>query len=715
MGEQLKPFSVIKLTIAGALLLSIGGYDFGLLPSPKISLGVLLALLVVDKARAAFAAQGRAETLAAWREWARRHRFALGLAAITAMALALRLFGATRDLGHVALGIDENRLNASVLHLFRTGEIDYRTVEHYPGIHYWTLTGTYLVAYLWGLMTDVADTLARMPRTHFVAFGRAVSAVQSAATVLLAGLLGRRLAGPRAGLLAAALLAIAPLSVSLGRQLRNDAAQTMLIVAAVVVALGLLRGTFRSWEPALAGALAGLAAGVKYTGVFALLPVGLAAALSVDKDRRWQALALIACGFLPAALLSNHFVWADLPNLVDQLSDQILITGQDHWAAQDNPAAYHIRILAQRVVGWPLLLLAAAAVAYHLAAGRARWWVFSVYPLVYVWFVAQRPSQLPRWVYPAAPFAAVAACAGLVALIDWIGARVAAALSGGRTADDRRHAEPPDPPDRRWLAGRRRFAPAVALLVLVFFAPMLWATAMNLNRQLSPPTFTLAERWIVDNAAPGDRILLQNNWLQLDGQVFALDRRRSLEEALTGGRYALAANDWIVVHEALLQHDGLANLRLVEKVSVDPTFFGNQGPDFAIYAPRPIEPASLPLRVSLNDPGADEYLDHRWPPSSSRADGRPLPADGASLFLPPLGSDGEWLDILVAPTTDAVALEATTGSTDLPLERGREDGGLVFSSELPLGLVGPGVIEVTLRPAPEGPPMHILGFRLRSE
>lgn len=692
MGQQLKLLNLIKLTVAAALLLSIGGYDFGLLPSPKFSLGILLVLLVAGSVGDAFAAQGRTATLAAWREWGSRHRFALGLAAITILALALRLFGATRDLGHVALGVDENRLNASVLYLFRTGDINYRTVEHYPGIHYWMLTGTYLAAYLWGLMTDVADTLARMPRTHFVAFGRAVSAVQSTATVLLAGLLGRRLAGARTGLLAAALLAIAPLSVSLGRQLRNDAAQTLLIVAAVLVALGLQRGGFRRWEPVLGGALAGLAAGVKYTGVFALLPIGLAAALSVDRDRRWQMVGLIACGFLPAALLSNHFVWADLPNLVDQLSDQILITGEDHWAAQSNPAAFHMQILAQRVVGWPLLLVGGAAIAFHLAAGNARWWVFSIYPLTYVWFVAQRPSQLPRWVYPAAPFAAVAACAGLVALIDWVGARAADTAPRGTL--------------------RTRLA---ALLVLLFFAPVLWAMSLNLSRQASPPTFAVAEQWIVDNAAPGDRILLQNNWLRLDRQRFTLNRQQSLEETLDGGAYELAANDWIVAHEALLQHEGLNRLRQVRRVSVDPTFFGNQGPDFAIYAPRPVAPVELPLQVNLSDRDAEDYLGHEWPRRGGGANGRQLPAEGAGLFLPPLGGDGEWLDIIVVAAAAPVALEATAGGVDLPLQRGQEEPGPAFTAALPLSLVGPGVIEVRLRPAAGSAPIYVVGFRLRRD
>jgi hypothetical protein len=697
MDEQDNPTrsisSVAKLVFAAMLLLRIGGFGFGVLPPATLSLTMLVVLLAYERVARDLATDGRDKTLARWREWARRHAFALGLAAITAAALALRMFGIARDLGHVQLGIDENRLNASILHLFTTGEIDYRTVEHYPGIHYWMLSGTYLVAYLWGLMTNVADTLAAMPRTHFVAFGRVVSALQSTATVALTGLLGRRLAGPRVGLLAAGVLALAPLSVSLGQQLRNDAAQTMLIVAAVLVALGVNRRDFSPWEAVVGGGLAGLAAGVKYTGVFVLFPVLLAAATSEDRQRRWRALGLAGCGFLAAALLSNHFVWADLPNLVDQLRAQIAITGEGHWAAQSNPAAYHVRILAQRVVGWPLMLLAAGAVAYHLAAGRWRWWLFATYPLTYIWFVAQRPSQLPRWVYPAAPFAAVAACAGLLALVRFASARVA-------------------PPQRPFP--RRAFAGAMAVLLL---SPLLWAAALDISRQLPAPTYILAERWLEQNSAPGDRVLIERNWLQLDGGRYELNRQRPLEAVLEGGFYELAANDWIVVHEEVRGHPALEDMTLAGAIRVNPSFLGNQGPDFYIFSPPAVEPVAPPLQVMLGRAAADPYLGHQWPARRAGERGRRLPQAGAGLFLPPLGEGSLQLDLVLrreSPDAAPPALEVFSRGRRLDArvtETGASDE-VTYTIELSLRTVGPRVVALFLRPAAGGGSPYALRFRL---
>jgi len=694
MAEQLTPsprlLSAAKFLAAGLLLLRLGGYGHGIAPSAGIFLAILLLLLVYERLHGELAVHGREAALSRWRDWVGRHGFALGLAAITVLALGLRFFALTREFGHLPPNVDENRLNVSILHLFRTGDIDYRTVEHYPGIHYWMLAGTYLFAYVWGLMSDVGRSLGQMPANYFLGFGRAVSALQSTATVVLVGVLGRRLVCARAGLLAALVMALAPLSILVGRQLRNDAAATMLIVAAVIVALGVYRRGFRLWEAALGGALAGLAAGVKYTGVFALLPVLLACALSEDRLRRGQAAGLALAGFLAAALLSNPFVWADIPNLLVQLSDQISITGEGHWAAQDNPAGYHVMTLVHRVLGWPMLLLGAAVLAYHLAAGSKRWWVFAIYPLTSIWFVAQRPSQLPRWVYPEAPFMAVAAAAGLVALLAWANRRFPAVQRD-----------------------RTRRTVLAALTIIVFLSPMIRTNALNLSLLISTPTWTLTEQWVESNAAQGDRILLDRYWLQLDAARYDLNRQ-PLDEVLDQGSYELAANDWIVVHEQLFGHAALGNLRRVGRITLDHSFFGTQGPDFFIFQPPEVAPARVPLQVMLAERGARRYLGHEWPSPGSDATRR-LPEAGAGLYVPPLGRQTLQLDVIVAPPASGPlpAIDARAGRSDVDVLRTRgDDGSLVFTIELPLRVVGPGVVSVFLRPQPDSGPVDVRGFRL---
>lgn len=687
---------VARLIAAAALLLRIGGYGAGVIPPALVCLAILVALVAAGRWADAVQLRGRAHAAADLRAWASENSFWLTLSAVALLAAVVRLAAITQDLGHVAPGIDENRLNSSILFFFRTGEIDHRTVEHYPGVHFWLLTGSYLLAYLRGLTQGLADTFAGMPREVFFAAGRLVSTAESVATVVLVGLLGRRLAGARTGLWAAGLLALAPLSISLGRQLRNDAAQTMLIVAAVYVALGVYRRGHSGYAPLLAGALAGLAAGVKYTGVFALIPVLLAAVSTEDTARRGRASVLALGGFVAAALTSNHFVVTDLPRLVYQLSSQIQITGPLHWAAQDNPAAFHVMILATRVVGWPLLILGAATLVVHLAAGRWRWWVFAAYPLVYIGFVSGRPSQLPRWVYPAAPFAAIIAAAGLVAVTAYLGRRMDAA----------------DRPRLAWAAG--------PILAFILVSPVVWRTATELNRRFGAPTYRVAEEWLEHNTAAGDRILIQRRWLDLDPKRFSLNRVASLQDQLDGGRHALAANDWIVVHEALRRHSTLEALTLGKDITVDAFLGGNQGPDFAIYAAPRIAATDAPLDLRLDTDEAFDFLGPEWSREPDPRPGLALPPAGASLFLPPLGSAGRTLDIVVAAADDdddAASLVLDFESAGRALIATRisvaPNGAQTFTMELSLRVVGPGVVRVFVRPGAGAGPVRVLRIRLR--
>jgi len=369
-----------QVAAASAMLLRIGGYGAGWLPSLPLCVLLLAMLMSVGWFLRISAGGDWHETIQRLLAWAEDRWFWLGLAAVVVFALAVRLYGIGDELGHIDVGIDQRRLTTSVVHFFQTGELQHTTVEHYPGIHFWFLAAGFSFAYLSGLMAGLAANLNSMPAEIFALAGQVVSALQGTATVLLTGLLGYRLVGRRVGLLAAFLMAISPLSLELSVQVRNDASQVMFVTAAVVVALGNYRSG-RGLEAFVAGALAGLATGIKYSSLFVVIPVFLAAATSEEKERRGPSLALASAGFVAALALSNHFLWADIPNFLRQLSDQIGITDESHWAAQANPAAFHVFVLARQVVGWPLMVVAAGISALRLAAGKWRWWMFLSFPL----------------------------------------------------------------------------------------------------------------------------------------------------------------------------------------------------------------------------------------------------------------------------------------------------------------------------------------------
>ena len=109
-----------------------------------------------------------------------------------------------------------------------------------------------------------------------------------------------------------------------------------------------------------------------------------------------------------------------------------------------------------------------------------------------------------------------------------------------------------------------------------------------------------------------------------------------LDAVLQGSPYALAANDWIVVPETFFKNAGLKRLMLVTRVRADsPMFGGKQGYDYEIYAPPKLPPSTGPIEIRLDDAAVDPFLGLEWAARAKGEPGRPLPARGASLYLPP--------------------------------------------------------------------------------
>ena len=453
--------------VATCLLVGLAGSGPAWLPSTSVLVAILLALNVGCSVLARNDGGVLSDRLWQWLGFARFHWFSVALLCLAAVGTALRFAGIGADLGHIPIGIDENRLARSVLSFFRTGEIDHRTVEHYPGIFFWILSGSYLGTYLWELMSGTAERVGQIPTEHFVLVGRMTSALVDVCTIAVTGLLGKRLAGPRVGIVAALVVTASPLSVQISAQMRNDSTLVLLATSAILATVWTAGSEQRS--PAFfAGLLAGLAAAVKYSGVFVLVPV-LVSALVVGRSAdRVHRFGLSILGFVVALAVTNHFLWADLPNFLRQLGDQIAITSEGHWAARDNPAWFYIEVLTRRGTGWVLLLLAGALAVWGLAGRKPAAWLLIAFPLCYLWFMPQRPSQLPRWVYPLVPSVAIAGSWMLTILVDQVKRRT----NGG---------------------GRPRFASGPVAVVIV-----LLAVAQPLARGLCPrpqPAAISANSW----------------------------------------------------------------------------------------------------------------------------------------------------------------------------------------------------------------------------
>ena len=611
-----------RVLLAGALFVRLAGAGREWLPSAPVLAGALVAWFAL--------AALRREGVRGWRARAGLDGFAIALIVLMALTVLVRIPSIDTDLGRQPPDIDGHRLGASVKHFFVTGGIKYDTVEHYPGVVFWAITASSLISYLSGIMTGAFQSVRTMPVESFMLAARLTNIGAAVLTVGVTGLIGRRLGGSGAGLIAAGLLAFVPLAVGTSTETRNDPGQVLLLVATVWAALVAYTDRDPRWAVA-AGALAGLASGVKYTSVFALVPVMFSVLAEETAAERLRRACLVLAAFAVALGISNHFLWWDFANFVRQLSDQVLITGEGHWAATDNPAAMHRDVLARSGPGWPLLVLGAGWGAWVLATGRPRAWLFWSFPLLYSWFTTHRPSQFDRWVYPLLPFVAIAGACGLMAVAGWV-ARW-----------------------RHWSRSPRMRAlepVAVALVFALALALPLRASAVAISRRITPSTGMVLERWLQQSVPSGDVVLLEQGWLDLRDAAFSVLRVPDLEWALGPGEYALSAADWIVVPETHYSNTALGRLVLLKTVEAEQrSFGGNLGYDYRVYVPPRLAPVQR-VDLNLDDESVQPMLGWEWDRRAGGSPGRLLPDRGARLFVPPL-----------APREVTIALDVANAGT----------------------------------------------------
>jgi len=128
--------------------------------------------------------------------------------------------------------------------------------------------------------------------------GRLLSVAAATLTLPVLYLLGARLAGPRAGTLAALVLALSPLHIWYAREARPYALVALLIALCYLALVAVLQGGHRAWIAVYAGA----AVAALYTedsAVFALAPQTLILLCAVA--RRWPRARLLALAFVAAA------------------------------------------------------------------------------------------------------------------------------------------------------------------------------------------------------------------------------------------------------------------------------------------------------------------------------------------------------------------------------------------------------------------------------
>jgi hypothetical protein len=152
---------------------------------------------------------------------------------------------------------------------------------------------------------------------------------------------------------------------------------------------------------------------------------------------------------------------------------------------------------------------------------------------------------------------------------------------------------------------------------------------------LRPATHHQVERWIREHSARDDAVLVEADWLDLEGSEVRLRRVLRLGDALKGGLYFLCAHRWIVVPEPHRQDPGLQRLTLVKRFPAEQAAFGgHRGYDFELYGPPEGCSATEKADVRLDAPEAAAFLGLEWEQNGGRGPGLAVPQHGAGLFLP---------------------------------------------------------------------------------
>jgi 4-amino-4-deoxy-L-arabinose transferase-like glycosyltransferase len=438
------------------------------------------------------------------------------LAAVLVLAALLRLKGIAWGLPLSLVNVDESTVLPKAFGVARGG-LDPQFF-YYPSFFFYLVGAVYLLAapVLWAVRG--VDPLAMAsfvtdPTPYFV-LGRLVSAAAGTASVYLVYRLGREAFGRPAGLVAALLLAVAPLHVAYSHMAVTDVTATALSLLALLLLLQAARGA--GGRRLIAGAVvAGLATSTKYNLGLLVLPATVAAAYACREQVAARLAArraargpggphLAAFGraalawarplllrvYLPmlvAFVLGSPFIVLDPGHFRHDFlrQNRIMARGWLGFENAGNGLWYNLHVNLWAALGAVLLVLGLAGLVWALWRHRPFDLMVAPYVIVYVAYVSTWKELADRYLLPVVP------------LLILLAVRFCVELATARPA---------------W---RRVGVPvAAALLAVALVAPV--RASLAFDRGLSgPDTRAQATAWIEANVPTGATVAVETSGPQL--------------------------------------------------------------------------------------------------------------------------------------------------------------------------------------------------------
>jgi len=397
----------------------------------------------------------------------------------------------------------------------------------------------------WTLARDLLNVPNRIEYQHLLQVGRVLAAVADTLTVWLVYLLGRRMYGPVAGLVASALLGAAVLHIQSAHFFISDPFLATAVVASVYWMVRRVESG-RVQDAVVSGALMGLAVGAKFSAIMLLIPLALSltwnrsAAISVRggslrwvvaQGGRWlrrpvaEIAVAVGVAFIvfavtnPFALLDNT-CHSTRPGFTLPLINVTVGPFTNHSCYLQNIAIQSSMVRGNPGIPFTLQYIGTPAYTYFVDQ-MVRWGLGVPLAVVAfggllwsVWRLGSRRSFCPggdsvllawalpfflvtggfqvkflRYLLPLTPFL----------IVMGAGMLVAAGRHPGN-AENQVAGEP-----------RRRGVVRAAIIVVVVALNSLWAVAfVNLYRVQEHP-WIAASRWIRENV-PGNSVVATEHW-----------------------------------------------------------------------------------------------------------------------------------------------------------------------------------------------------------
>jgi hypothetical protein len=473
----------------------------------------------------------RAEVSELWS----RARTPVVLALILAVAFSLRYAGAGSGLPQSYIP-DEYDYVHSYLVMIKRGDMNPRW-WHHPSIQPYVNVAAYLVAYY------SQASSGRWPRIHdlqvedALLWGRvAAGVIPGTLAVLAVFFLGRRMFGTTVGLIASALLAVAPGVVEVSQYNKPDSLLVLFCTLSVLTTLVYLdRGGARL--AFAAGAVVGLSVAVKYNAALVLLPF-LVAVLFREGLRILQRpdLYLGVLGTVVGFTAGCPYWYPDLPRFLEHVGAGLYnygylgldgASGTDNWY---NHASYTVRYGAGL---WALLasLLGLAVALYRIDRRIA---VFLSYPVLYYGFYSSQKIYFAGNLVPVYPFYAVLAAYGITESL---------AFASGLLHRQFGAFSP-------WL---ERAALAVVMVLVLWFPFSM--TRMRNHLETLPDTGTLANQWIEANIPPDTSFGVERQTPVLDRARYRVQMEsRVINQSVE--HYGEAGVQYLIVSSTVYQRFG---------------------------------------------------------------------------------------------------------------------------------------------------------------